>query len=191
MRTRIRVSSVALVAALLVAPGLALAGQGQPKYGASVKASKPAELAKAKTYRWTVSQPSFNKDADKQIIAAVDRELQARGLTKSSAGPADLVVTYASISRTDVDLKSKGKEGELKEFSVGTLVVDVRDGANKTVALPGAHGQAGRERARQARGGDQRRGRRDVRKIPQRRRREEIGKRSARTRESGSTRRSR
>jgi hypothetical protein len=131
MRTRIRVLSFVLIVALFCAAGTGVAGQGQPKYGVSVKASKPAELAKAKTYRWTVSQPSFNKDADKQIIAAVDRELQARGLTKASTGPADLVVTYASISRTDVDLKSQGKDGERKEYSVGTLVVDVRDAGNK------------------------------------------------------------
>jgi hypothetical protein len=126
MRTGMRVSSFVLIGALLVAPGVALAGQ-QPKYEVSVKASKPAALAKAKTYTWTASQPSFDKNIDQQIIAAVDRELQARGLTKAATAPGDLVVTYASVSRSDVDLKSKGKDGELREFSVGTLVVDVRD----------------------------------------------------------------
>ena len=130
MRTQTRVASFVLIGALLGAPGSAVAGQ-QPKYEVSVKASKPAALAKAKTYMWTVSQPAFNKDVDKQIIAAVDRELQARGLTKAATTPGDLAVTYGSVSRTDVDLKSKGKEGELREFAVGTLVVDVRDSANK------------------------------------------------------------
>ena len=128
MRSRIRVSSLVLIGALL--GGHALAGQ-QPKYEVSVKASKPDALAKAKTYTWTVSQPSFNKDVDKQIIAAVDRELQARGLTKAATAPGDLTVTYASISRTDVDLKSKGKQGELTQYSVGTLVVDLRNPANQ------------------------------------------------------------
>ena len=75
--------------------------------------------------------PSFFKDVDRQIVAAVDKELQARGLTKAAAGGRDLAVTYASISRTDVDLKSSGKNGELAQFAVGTLVVDVRNPANK------------------------------------------------------------
>jgi hypothetical protein len=129
MPTRIALISFALVGALAGASHSAFAGQ-QPKYGVSVKASKPSALAKAKTYTWTVSQPSFNKDADRQILAAVDKELQARGLTKAAAG-GDLAVTYASVTRTDVDMKSKGKTGELPQYAVGTLVVDVRNPANK------------------------------------------------------------
>jgi hypothetical protein len=129
MRTRIALISFTVVCALAGASHSAFAGQ-QPKYGVSVKASKPAALAKAKTYTWTVSQPSFNKDADRQIIAAVDKELQARGLTKAATG-GDLAVTYASMSRTDVDVKSSGKNGELPQYPVGTLVVDVRNPANK------------------------------------------------------------
>jgi hypothetical protein len=41
------------------------------------------------------------------------------------------MVTYASMTRTDVDVKSKGKNGELAQYAVGTLVVDVRNPANK------------------------------------------------------------
>jgi hypothetical protein len=41
-----------------------------------------------------VSQPSFDKAVDKQIIAAVDRDLEARGLKKPASRPSDLVVTY-------------------------------------------------------------------------------------------------
>jgi len=129
MRTRIALISFAVACTLSGADHAAFAGQ-QPKYGVSVKASKPSALAKAKTYTWTVSQPSFNKDADRQILAAVDKELQARGLTKAAAG-GDLAVTYASVTRTDVDVKSKAKGGELAEYAVGTLVVDVRNPANK------------------------------------------------------------
>ena len=129
MPTRIALISFAVACALSGASPAAFAGQ-QPKYGVSVKASKPSALAKAKTYTWTVSQPSFDKDADRQIIAAVDKELQARGLTKAAAG-ADLAVTYASTTRTDVDVKSSGKDGERRQYAVGTLVVDVRNPANK------------------------------------------------------------
>src|SRR6185295_16743196 len=98
-----------------------VAGQ-QPKYGVTVKVSKVAALAKAKTYSWTASQPSPIKAIDAQIVAAVDRELGALGLTKVASGSSDLVTTYASLSRTDVDLKSEGvKTGQGRQFAVGTL----------------------------------------------------------------------
>jgi len=133
LSVRIGLASIAAACVLLGASSLVLAGQ-QTKYGVSVKAAKPAALAKAKTYVWTKSQPSFDKDVDRQIIAAVDRELSARGFTKVDAAPSDVVVTYASLSRTDADLKSKpdkDKGGALREYAVGTLVVDMRDPANK------------------------------------------------------------
>ena len=131
MAMRITCATLMLAWVLIGTSELVLAGQ-QPKYGVSVKEAKPAALAKAKTYVWTRSQPSFDKDVDKQIVAAVDRELNARGFTKLEAGPSDVVVTYASLSRTDVDLKSKSAQsGAKREFAVGTLVVDMRDPANR------------------------------------------------------------
>jgi hypothetical protein len=108
-----------------------VAGQ-QPKYGVTVKVAKAAALAKAKTYSWTASQPSPVMTIDAQIVAAVDRELSARGFTKVATGAGDVVATYASVRRTDVDLKSKGvKTGQGREFAVGTLVVDLRDPATQ------------------------------------------------------------
>jgi hypothetical protein len=104
----------------------------QPKYGVSVQESKAAALANVKTYRWTETRPSFDKTIDAQIIVAVDRELQARGLRKLATGPCDLLVTYSSLSRTDVDLKSEAPSGESSEFAVGTLIVDLRDPSNRS-----------------------------------------------------------
>lgn len=115
----------------LAAQGLASAGQ-MPKYGVTVKASKPAALAKATTYSWTISQPSPIKSVDVQIIAAVDRQLAALGLARATSGLGDLVATYASVRRTDVDLKAKNqKDGSRPQYAVGTLVVDLRDPATK------------------------------------------------------------
>ena len=97
-----------------------------------MKESKPAALAPVKTYTWTETRPSFDKAIDAQIRAAVDRELQARGLSKRATAPADLLVTYSSLSRTDVDLRSKeARGGGPPEFAVGTLVVDLRDASNR------------------------------------------------------------
>ena len=42
------------------------------------------------------------------------------------------MATYASLRRTDVDLKSKGADsGHGREFAVGTLVVDLRDATTR------------------------------------------------------------
>jgi hypothetical protein len=115
-----------LTAMLIATYGLAPAGL-QTKYRVSVKVSKPAALANAKTYTWTESHPSFNQGINAQIVAAVDRELQTQGLRKVATGPSDLVVTYASLSRTDVDVKSKAISGERTAYAVGTLIVELRD----------------------------------------------------------------
>jgi len=121
---------VVLAGMLLGAGHLVVASQR--KYKAIVKAVQPAALAKARTYVWTVSHQSFDKAADHLIVAAVDRELAARGFTKLPSGPGDVVVTYASLSKTHVDLKSKTSKGGLyREFLVGTLVVDLSDPASR------------------------------------------------------------
>ena len=102
----------------------------QTKYGVTVREVKPAELAKARTYVWTLGRPSFNKEVDALIIAAVDRELAARGFSKLESGRGDVVVTYGSLSRTDVDLE-KTNRGVGPELAVGTLIVNLTAPANK------------------------------------------------------------
>ena len=129
--TRSLIIPACFILACALSGASAPAGAGQSKYGASVKAVKPAALANAKTYVWMPSQPAFDKNVDALIVAAVDRELGARGFSRLLSGPADVVLTYASLSRTDVDVKKAPKAGAAREFAVGTLVVDVRDPANR------------------------------------------------------------
>ena len=118
----------AIVAASLLLSSLMPAAAQQPKYGVTVVESKAASLVNAKTYVWTVSQPANDKDVDRAIIAAVDREMAARGYKKLPSGTADVIVTYQSLTRTDVDLKAKpASDGALPRINVGTLVVDLRD----------------------------------------------------------------
>ena len=119
-----------LICLLIGTVQVAIAGQ-RPKYGATVQVAKAPDLAKAKTYAWTPGQPSADKTVDAQIMAAVDRELTALGFTKLTSGPSDVLVTYRSLSRTDVDLKSTSKGGEPREYLVGTLVVDILEPANR------------------------------------------------------------
>jgi uncharacterized protein DUF4136 len=119
---RITRSVFILTGLLLVAGDRVVIGQQSPKYGVIVGAAKTAELAKAKTYSWTPSQPSFDKNVDAQIVAAVDHELTTLGLTKVASGKSDVVATYASQRRTDVELKATGA----REFPVGVLIVELR-----------------------------------------------------------------
>ena len=117
--------TIALCAGLAAAP----AGQmPMPKYGVKVTADKHLDYAKFKTYSWTPGQPSADKRIDARVVAAVDRELGGLGMTKATSGPVDVLVTYYSLSRTDVNVKAKpDSEGRLPQYSVGTLVVALLD----------------------------------------------------------------
>ena len=130
-----RIAHVCLVLSCLVFGASHVAGAGQQtKYGVTVKTVEPAALAKARTYVWTPSRPTFDKDTDRIIVAAVDRELAARGFTKLASGPSDVVVMYDALGRTDLDVKAKtSTDGTLPEVSVGTLVVELSNPANKQV----------------------------------------------------------
>ncbi|HMD34757.1 MAG TPA: DUF4136 domain-containing protein [Vicinamibacterales bacterium] len=112
---------VVLLAGIAGAPILAQA----PKYGVSTTAAKGTDFSKFKTYRWEHGWQSPDKTIHEGIVAAIDRELGAVGLEKKSSGTTDLLVTYASLRRIDVDLDSKPTEGEAgrRQYDVGTLVV--------------------------------------------------------------------
>ena len=107
------------------------------KYGVTVEVSNAPVLLKASTYTFVPGQPVYDKAVDALIIAAIDREMTARGMKKVDAGPSDIVVTYLSVRRTDVDLKSKPttKDGALREYPVGTLIVAVTDPVDRQKRL--------------------------------------------------------
>jgi uncharacterized protein DUF4136 len=114
-----------LVIAATLAAAVAGAAAVMPKYGVTVKADKKTDFAKFRTYAWTSGWSIFDPQADRMVVAAVDRELAALGLQKRDAEPCDVVVQYASLLRTDVDLRSKmSPVTKLRpEYPVGTLVV--------------------------------------------------------------------
>lgn len=128
---RITPRALILTSVLLAAGHLVVAGQ--MKYGVTVVSSKPAALAKARTYVWMAGQPSADKKVDALIVAAVDHELGSRGFSKLPSGQGDVVVTYASQRRTDVDVKKAAKGEAGSEFAVGTLIVDLKDASRASV----------------------------------------------------------
>ena len=131
MRTRLTLATL-LIGALIAVDAITLAGQ--TKYGVTVKAADAAALAKASTYRWTTGHHALDKTVHKNITAAVDRELQARGLRSVETGSSDVIVSYSSLTRTDVDLKPRATPGEvLDQQHVGTLVVELRDHSGRSL----------------------------------------------------------
>ena len=110
-------------AVLCVTVTAAAAGQST-KYGVKVTAEKNVDFAKFATYSWSPGRPSTDKTIDTQIVSAVDRELAALGVTKTTSGTGDVMATYSSVNRTDVDLKAKADaKGARPQHAVGTLVV--------------------------------------------------------------------
>lgn len=124
-------SAFILTTCVALSAGLVAVGGQEPKYGVTLKVAKAAALANAKTYKWTPGLGTYYKDVEAQIMAAVDRELGARGLTKVTSGQSDVTVMYASLRSTEVDLKGKQKDGLYPEYPVGTLVVELRDAESR------------------------------------------------------------
>ena len=128
-----RTSILVILLSVCAAPG----AFAQTKYGVTIEESNAPVLSKASTYSFVPGQPAYDKAIDQLIIDAIDRELTARGVKKVTSGPSDIVVTYLSVRRTDVDLKSKpsSADGTLREYPVGTLVVLVTDPVDRQKRL--------------------------------------------------------
>jgi hypothetical protein len=100
-----------------------------------VQHDKATDMTKFTTYSWTPGHPSLNPDVDKAIVADIEAQLAARGLTKAAKG--DVLVCYHSVEREDVDLSTfdekppaAGAERKMAQtVRVGTLVVDLKAGA--------------------------------------------------------------
>jgi hypothetical protein len=116
------------VAVLLLTAASATAAS-DAKYGISVKVDKHFDFSKLKTYCWNVGWPAYDKATDQQIVAAVDRQLAARGLTKLTGEPCDVIAKYRSLQRTDVDLDSEPFPGTGLRgvYAVGTLFIVLRE----------------------------------------------------------------
>jgi Domain of unknown function (DUF4136) len=120
-----------MIALFALAATAGMAANQTTKYGVTVNAEKNVDFSKFQTYSWTRTQPSPDKTIDAQIVAAIDRELAALGMKKVESGPKDVLVTYSSLTRTDVNLKGKtDSKGLLPQYWVGTLVVAFFDPAS-------------------------------------------------------------
>jgi hypothetical protein len=112
--------------------GLALFGvvaaAPTPTHHVRVTVDKHTDFAALHTYAWTPGWGAFNQDLDTHIVAAIDRELTSLGLTRLAGAPSDMLVTYGTVRRTNVDVSAKRKGKPVyPEYPVGTLVVLLRE----------------------------------------------------------------
>jgi hypothetical protein len=119
---------VLIVGAVMSVIGVAVLCAQTPTYGVTVTVAKGVDPAKFKTYSWIKGGPSPDKTVDAQILAAVDKELPGVGLTKAASGKPDVLVTYYSLRRTDVNLEAKpDSAGKQPQYPVGSLMVALMD----------------------------------------------------------------
>jgi hypothetical protein len=132
-------SSAALIAALVLAPVVLLAQKTSFDY------DKTANFAAFKTYALKDGTKVGNPLIDNRIVAAIESELAAKGLTASADKP-DVTVIYhvAFDKKQDITAFSTGggpyayrwgggwgtTDVRVNEILVGTLVIDIAD-ANK------------------------------------------------------------
>lgn len=102
-----------------------------------LQSDKTADVTTFKTYEWTPGHKALDPAWDKAIIAAVEKELAAKGLKPGK--PGDVLVAYHGVQREDVDLSTfdpKAAASGTKAaqiIKVGTLALELRNPATRAV----------------------------------------------------------
>ncbi len=102
-----------------------------------LKSDKTADVAAFKTYEWTPGHKALDPAWDKAIVAAVEKELAAKGLKPGK--PADVLVAYHGVQREDVDLSTFDPKAAAagtraaQVIKMGTLVVELRNPTSREV----------------------------------------------------------
>jgi hypothetical protein len=98
---------------------------------------KAVDVSTLKTYEWTPGHKALDPAWDKAIIAAVEKELAAKGLKPGK--PGDILVSYHAVQRDDVDLSTFDQKGAAagtraaQVIKVGTLALDLRNPTTRAV----------------------------------------------------------
>jgi hypothetical protein len=148
MRTRLAAAALAL----LLVPGLAAAQK------TSYDFDKTADFTTFKTYTLKEGTSVGQKLIDDRIVAAIETQLKAKGLTRNDSSP-DVAVVYhiAFDKEKDISTFSSGYGGgygpygygwgggwgggttstQVRDILIGTLVVDIADAKKSQVAWRG------------------------------------------------------
>ena len=138
--------SIGLVGVLAAAGSLALAG-------VTCDFEKSVDFSKFKTYHWKEGTNLPNPMMQERLKTAIEKQLQAKGLTPV-ADKSDLVVTTHARLETQksVDLTTYGYGGyygwggagistssaTVREIPVGTLIVDLVDASSNKLVWRGS-----------------------------------------------------
>jgi hypothetical protein len=115
----------------MVLLGLLYGAQGDAIGKVETSFDKKTNFAALRTYTWTVGYNAYVPEAHKMIVAAFEAEMTRLGFTKVETG-ADVTLTYATVTGTDVDLKAldklerEGKSGATPTKARARLMVIMR-----------------------------------------------------------------
>ncbi len=142
-RSRIAMAGMVLVAAV-VGCGAALAQD------VTTNSMPGADFTKYHTYKWvTIEGATYpNQIVDQQIKDAIDSQLAAKGLTKTTDDKADLYVGYQVSLSQQTQWNAYGMGGGLRwgggmataqssTINTGTLVLDMYDPSTKQLVWTG------------------------------------------------------
>jgi hypothetical protein len=98
-------------------------------YGLTVNVDKDTDFSRFKTYAWAQGWSADDEAVDREIVAAIERQLEMLGLTKVAAGRCDVLVSYEALRRSDVDLRSTSdpQTHARVERQVGTLAIFLQE----------------------------------------------------------------
>jgi Domain of unknown function (DUF4136) len=98
-------------------------------YRVKVTVDKHTDFSALHTYAWTRGFASLDPELDTFIVAAIERELASVGLIRQETEPADIVVSYGTVRRSDIDVGAKRdrSSGVYPEISTGTFNVLIRE----------------------------------------------------------------
>src|SRR5690349_21243441 len=117
--------------AMLVLSGVAVAGSAD--HHVKVTFDKHTDFSALHTYAWTRGLASLDPNFDAHIVEAIDGELASVGLIRKDSEPADVVVSYGTVGRSDVDVSAKRdrSSGTYPEYPTGTFVVLIREASSR------------------------------------------------------------
>src|SRR5262245_22390150 len=124
-------SPFAMLMLSLAFRGVVVAGPAD--YRVKVACDKHTNFSALHTYAWTAGLASLDPEFDAHIVEAIDRELGSVGLIRQEREPADVVVSYGTVRRSDVDGSAKRDRdsGTYPEYSTGTFVVLIREASSR------------------------------------------------------------
>lgn len=104
--------------------------------GVEVDFDTTVDFSKYSTYAWDKGTPAPRPHVEEWIVAAIERELEAKGLQKTDAASADLLVASYALAHADPSIGGYYYSptwdvgvfvSDIQDFTVGTLMVELVD----------------------------------------------------------------